>query len=82
LSNNTVNVNNNNNNNKNTILKFDSYLSLGNILELNIDNFDKKITILSFNDKILRYDYDQPSKNISFEIPFKYNLTRIEEGFI
>jgi hypothetical protein len=79
LSNNTVN---NNNNNKNTILKFDSYLSLGNILELDINNFDKNLTILSFNDKIVHFHYDQQSKNISFEIPFKYNLTRIEEGFI
>jgi hypothetical protein len=69
-------------NNKDVILKFDSYLSLGNILDLEIDNPDKRFTILSFNDKILRYDYDQQSKKISFEIPFKYNLTRIEEGFI
>ena len=70
-------------NNKDVILKFDSYLSLGNILDLEIDNNpDKKLTILSFNDKILHYDYDQQSKKISFEIPFKYNLTRIEEGFI
>jgi predicted SPOUT superfamily RNA methylase MTH1 len=37
---------------------------------------------LSFNDKIVNYDYDQQSKKISFEIPFKYNMTRIEEGFI
>jgi hypothetical protein len=69
-------------NNKDVILKFDSYLSLGNILDLEIDNPDKRFTILSFNDKILRYDYDQQSKKISFEILFKYNLTRIEEGFI
>jgi hypothetical protein len=69
-------------NNKDVILKFDSYLSLGNILDLEIDNDDKKLTILSFNDKILSYDYDQKSKKISFEIPFKYNMTRIEEGFV
>jgi hypothetical protein len=70
-------------NNKDVILKFDSYLSLGNILDLEIDNNpDKELTILSFNDKILHYDYDQQSKKISFEIPFKYNMTRIEEGFI
>jgi hypothetical protein len=69
-------------NNKDIILKFDSHLSLGNILDLEIDNPDKKFTILSFNDKILHYDYDQQSKKISFEIPFKYNMTRIEEGFI
>ena len=68
--------------NKNVYLKFDSYLSLGNILDLVIGNPDKKITILSFNDKIVNYDYDQQSKKISFEIPFKYNMTRIEEGFI
>jgi hypothetical protein len=70
-------------NNNNVILKFDSYLSLGNIVDFVIDdNQDKKLTILSFNDKIVNYDYDQQSKNISFEIPFKYNITRIEEGFI
>lgn len=69
--------------NKDVILKFDSYLSLGNILDLVIDdNLDKKLTILSFNDKIVNYDYDQQSRKISFEIPFKYNMTRIEEGFI
>ena len=68
--------------NKNLYLKFDSYLSLGNILDLVIGNPHKKITILSFNDKIVNYDYDQQSKKISFEIPFKYNMTRIEEGFI
>ena len=68
--------------NKNVYLKFDSYLSLGNILDLVIANPDKKITILSFNDKIVNYEYDQQSKKISFEIPFKYNMTRIEEGFI
>ena len=68
---------------KNVILKFDSYLSLGNILDFVIDNNqDKKLTILSFNDKIVNYDYDQQSRKISFEIPFKYNMTRIEEGFI
>ncbi len=67
---------------KNINLKFDSYLSLGNILDFVIDNPDKKITILSFNDKIVNYGYDQQSRKISFEIPFKYNMTRIEEGFI
>jgi hypothetical protein len=67
---------------KNLYLKFDSYLSLGNILDLVIGNPHKKITILSFNDKIVNYDYNQHSKKISFEIPFKYNMTRIEEGFI
>ena len=68
--------------NKNVYLKFDSYLSLGNIMDLILGNPNKKITILSFNDKIVNYDYDQQSKKISFEIPFKYNMTRIEEGFI
>jgi hypothetical protein len=69
--------------NNNVILKFDSYLSLGNIVDFVIDdNQDKKLTILSFNDKIVNYDYDQQSRKISFEIPFKYNMTRIEEGFI
>ena len=67
---------------KNINLKFDSYLSLGNILDFVMDNPEKKITILSFNDKIVNYDYDQQSRKISFEIPFKYNMTRIEEGFI
>ena len=66
--------------NNNVILKFDSYLSLGNIVDFVIDdNQDKKLTILSFNDKIVNYEYDQQSKKISFEIPFKYNMTRIEE---
>ena len=69
-------------NNKDIILKFDSYLSLGNILDMDIGNHDKRLTILSFNDKIVGYGYDQQSKKISFEIPFKYNMTRIEEGFI
>ena len=70
------------NNNNNINLKFDSYLSLGNILDFVIGSPDKKITILSFNDKIVNYGYDKQSRKISFEIPFKYNMTRIEEGFI
>ncbi len=69
-------------NNKDIILKFDSYLSLGNILDMDIGSHDKRLTILSFNDKIVGYDYDQQCKKISFKIPFKYNMTRIEEGFI
>ncbi len=77
LSNATADVNN-----KDIILKFDSYLSLGNILDMDIGNHDKRLTFLSFNDKIIGYDYDHQSKKISFEIPFKYNMTRIEEGFI
>jgi hypothetical protein len=77
LSNATADVNN-----KDIILKFDSYLSLGEILDMDIGNHDKRLTLLSFNDKIIGYDYDHQSKKISFEIPFKYNMTRIEEGFI
>ncbi|HEX5186115.1 MAG TPA: hypothetical protein VFV86_04420, partial [Nitrososphaeraceae archaeon] len=80
-----INLSNNTDNGSNTKeinLKFDSYLSLGNILELNIGNPTNKITILSFNDKIMRFNYDQQSKKILFEIPFQYNMTRIEEGFI
>lgn len=80
-----VNLSNNTDDGSNTKeinLKFDSYLSLGNILDLDIGNPAKKITILSFNDKIVRFNYDQQSKKILFEIPFKYNMTRIEEGFI
>jgi hypothetical protein len=69
-------------NTKKIDLKFDSYLSLGNILDLDVGNPAKKITVLSFNDKIIRFHYDQQSKKILFEIPFKYNMTRIEEGFI
>src|SRR5215211_5999420 len=80
LSNSTANVNN-----KDIILKFDSYLNLGNVLDLDLDmdigKNDKRLTILSFNDKIVDYYYDQQSKKISFEIPFNYNMTRIEEGF-
>ena len=59
--------------NENVYLKFDSYLSLGNILDLVIGNPHKKITILSFNDKIVNYDYDQQSKKISFK--FHLNTT-------
>ena len=80
-----VNLSNNTddgNNTKEINLKFDSYLSLGNILDLYIGNPTNKITILSFNDKIMHFNYDQQSKKILFEIPFKYNMTRIEEGFI
>jgi hypothetical protein len=65
-------------------LKFDSYLSLGNILNINnfTNNKNDNLTILSYNDQILKYDYNNNTDEIYFEIPFKYNLTRIEEGFI
>jgi len=79
-----TNMKNNNGLNGQNFLKFDSYLSLGNIL--NINNFSQNkndnLTILSYNDQILKYDYNNNTDEISFEIPFKYNLTRVEEGFI
>lgn len=79
-----TNMKENNDLNGQNFLKFDAYLSLGNIL--NINNFSKNkndnLTILSYNDQILKYQYNADTDEISFEIPFKYNLTRIEEGFI
>ena len=78
----SINLSNATDVSKEVILNFDSYLSLGHILDLEIDNPDKKLTILSFNDKILRHEYNQQSKKISFEIPFNYDMTEIEEGFI
>ena len=57
---------------------------MGNILNINniSKNKNDNLTILSYNDQILKYQYNVNTDEISFEIPFKYNLTRIEEGFI
>ncbi|MGD1834125.1 MAG: hypothetical protein ACPKPY_01945 [Nitrososphaeraceae archaeon] len=68
-------------------LRFYSSLSLGNVLPLKINdgaNTNYNITILSYNNKILNpfLIFNKDSKVLSYEVPFHYNITRIEEGFI
>lgn len=65
-------------------LQFDTFLSLGEITNVTafIDQKEENITILSYNDIIVNKSISKDTKEISFKIPFNYNLTRIEEGFI
>lgn len=65
-------------------LQFDTFLSLGDIVKIKDFNFAKEenITILSYNDIVVNKSFNKDTNEISFKIPFNYNLTRIEEGFI
>lgn len=65
-------------------LQFDTFLSLGEITNITdfIGQKKENITILSYNDIIVNKSISKDTKEISFKIPFNYNLTRIEEGFI
>jgi len=65
-------------------LQFDTFLSLGEIIKINDFNRAKEenITILSYNDIVVNRSLNKNTNEISFKIPFNYNLTRIEEGFI
>ena len=65
-------------------LQFDTFLSLGDIVKIKDFNGAKEenITILSYNDIVVNKSFNKDTNEISFKIPFNYNLTRIEEGFI
>ena len=67
-------------------LRFYSSLSLGNILPLKVNDGSNNynLTVLSYNNKILSpfLIFDNRSQILTYEVPFHYNITRIEEGFI
>lgn len=69
---------------KQDFLQFDTFLSLGDIVKIKDFNGVKEenITILSYNDIVVDKSFNKDTNEISFKIPFNYNLTRIEEGFI
>ena len=64
-----------------TAPRFDSYLSVGDIYKDNIKESDKNynITIISYYDQIQNFTYDSPKKDISWVMPFNWDLKRIQE---
>lgn len=64
-----------------TAPRFDSYLSVGDIYKNNIKESDKNynITIVSYYDQIQNFTYDSLKKDISWVMPFNWDLKRIQE---
>jgi hypothetical protein len=64
-----------------TAPRFDSYLSVGDIYKDNIKESDKNynISIISYYDQIQNFTYDSPKKDISWVMPFNWDLKRIQE---
>jgi len=61
--------------------KFDSWLSVGDIFNTQIasegKNYDLSIT--SYYDTISDFQYDESTKTISFEMPFNWDVSRLEK---
>ncbi len=61
--------------------KFDSYLSVGDVYRNNIadpSNGQKyNTTLISYYDKINNFKFDPNTKNITWQMPFDWNLSRI-----
>jgi hypothetical protein len=61
--------------------KYDSYLSIGDIsyhnLTYNGSNYNS--TLISYYDEIQSFDYDPQIQQISWSMPFDWNLTRIRD---
>jgi hypothetical protein len=64
-----------------TAPKFDSYLSVGDIFKNNIieSGNDYNVTIISYYDQVQNFTYDSPKKEISWVMPFNWDLDRIKE---
>ena len=64
-----------------TAPRFDSYLSVGDIYNDNIKEGDMNynVTIISYYDQIQNFTYDSPKKDISWVMPFNWDLKRIQE---
>ena len=63
--------------------KFDSYLSIGDVYRNKIadpDNGQKfNTTLISYYDKINDFNFDPKTKEISWFMPFNWNLSRIKQ---
>lgn len=61
--------------------KYDSYLSIGDISYHNLtyNGRDYNSTLISYYDEIQSFDYEPQIQQISWSMPFDWNLTRIRD---
>jgi hypothetical protein len=63
--------------------KFDSYLSVGDVFRNNIadpSNGQKyNTTLISYYDRVHNFKFDPNTKNITWQMPFDWNLSRIQK---
>ncbi|HEU5462146.1 MAG TPA: hypothetical protein VFU79_07730 [Nitrososphaeraceae archaeon] len=64
--------------------RFDSWLSVGDVYREDIMDNGKKynITLISYYDQIHSFNYDSQQSNISWIMPFNWNLKRIQDNNI
>ena len=61
--------------------RFDSWLSVGDIYHDNIsfNNNDYNVTLISYYDQVQNFDFNSDIKSISWEMPFNWDLDRIQD---
>src|SRR3954447_6429202 len=63
--------------------KFDSYLSVGDVFRNNIadpsDGQKYNTTLISYYDRVHNFRFDPNTKNITWQMPFDWNLSRIQK---
>jgi hypothetical protein len=61
--------------------KFDSYLSVGDVYRNNIVDSGQRhnTTLISYYDKINDFKFNPNTKNITWQMPFDWNLSRIKK---
>src|SRR3954470_16990029 len=63
--------------------KFDSYLSVGDVFRNNIadpsNGHKYNTTLISYYDKVNNFKFDPNTKNITWQMPFDWNLSRIQK---
>ncbi|MGZ5549342.1 MAG: peptidase [Nitrososphaeraceae archaeon] len=64
--------------------RFDSWLSVGYVYRYNIIDSEKKynITLISYYDQIQNFKYDSKQSNMSWIMPFNWDLKRIQDNNI
>ena len=64
--------------------RFDSLLSVGDVYRDNIIDSEKKynITLISYYDQIQNFKYDSQQSNMSWIMPFNWDLKRIQDNNI
>jgi hypothetical protein len=64
--------------------RFDSWLSVGDIYRQDINDIGKNynITLISYYDQIQNFEYDSQESNMSWTMPFNWDLKRIQDNNI
>jgi hypothetical protein len=63
-------------------LYFNSVLQIGDIESKNIflNKQMNNITLISYYDKVIDFNFDINKRTISWKVPFEYNVTKIDQG--